>query len=166
MAHRGWIQMKTALLIFLFTISPAFADDQNIYDFFRQLSNPDSAVVDEQTTALIKRHMANLLYPVDMGSFARPETDAKFREQVVALQKQMGAPATGNLTTDEFGRLVEAARDMDDRPIGTTTKKIIVKNGDFVSATGTGGTDDIGNPVAPPSTLVGFYVSELPALAS
>ena len=55
--------MKKALLIFLFTISPAFADDQNVYDLFRQLPNTDNAVVDEQTTALIKRHMANLLYP-------------------------------------------------------------------------------------------------------
>ncbi len=26
--------MKKALLIFLFSISPAFADDQNVYDFF------------------------------------------------------------------------------------------------------------------------------------
>jgi len=90
MVHGGWIQMKKALLIFLFTISPAFADDQNIYDFFRQLPNSESAIVDEQTTALIKRHMATLLYPVDMGSFARPEKDAKFREQVIALQKQFG----------------------------------------------------------------------------
>jgi len=115
--------MKKALLIFLFTISPAFADDQNVYDFFRQLPNSDSAIVDEQTTALIKRHMANLLYPVDMSSLARPETDAKFREQVIAAQKQMGVPATGRLTRDEFGRLAEAARDMDDHPIGTTMKK-------------------------------------------
>jgi hypothetical protein len=82
--------MKKALLIFLFAISPAFADDQNVYDFFRQLPSSDRAIVDEQTTALIKRHMANLLYPVDMSSFARPETDAKFREQIIALQKQMG----------------------------------------------------------------------------
>ena len=58
--------MKKAFLILLFTISPAFADNQNIYDFFRQLPNSDSAIVDEQTTAVIKRHMANLLYPVDM----------------------------------------------------------------------------------------------------
>src|SRR6516162_7456771 len=105
--------MKKALLFFLFTISPAFADDQNIYDFFRQLPNSDRAIVEEQTTALIKRHMANLLYPVDMSSLARPETDAKFREQVMALQKQMGVPATGILTQDEFGRLAQAARDMD-----------------------------------------------------
>ena len=88
--------MKKALLIFLFTISPAFADDQNVYDFFRQLPNTDSAIVDEQTTALIKRHMANLLYPVDMSSLARPETDAKFREQVMAAQKQMGYQRLGS----------------------------------------------------------------------
>ena len=134
------IQRKKALLIFLFTISPAFADDQNVYDFFRQLPNSDSAIVDEQTTALIKRHMANLLYPIDMSTLARPETDAKFREQVIAAQKQMGVPATGRLTRDEFGRLAEAARDMDDHPIGPTMKKTVVKDGDFVSATGTGGT--------------------------
>jgi hypothetical protein len=146
--------MKKALLIFLFTISPAFADDQNVYDFFRQLANSDSAIVDEQTTALIKRHMANLLYPVDMSSLARPETDAKFREQVIALQKQMGLPATGTLTLDEFGRLAEAARDIDDRSVGTgIIKKTIVKDGDFASATGSGGTDDIANPLAPPINI-------------
>jgi hypothetical protein len=111
--------MKKALLIFLSTISPAFADDQNAYDFFRPLPNSDSAIVDQQTTALIKRHMANLLYPVDMGSLARPETDAKFREQIIALQRQMGVPATGTLTLDQCGRLAEAARDIDDRSVGT-----------------------------------------------
>lgn len=146
--------MKKAFVIFLFMISPAFADDQNVYDFFRQLPNSDSAIVDEQTTALIKRHMANLLYPVDMGSFARPETDAKFREQIIALQKQMEAPATGILTLDEFGRLAEAARDIDDRSVGTgIIKKTVVKDGDFVSVTGTGGTDDIANPLAPPINI-------------
>jgi hypothetical protein len=97
--------------------------------------------------------MANLLYPVDMGSFARPETDAKFREQIIALQKQMGAPATGILTLDEFGRLAEAARDIDDRPIGITMKKTVVKDADFVSATGTGGTGGIANPLAPPINI-------------
>ena len=114
--------MKKAFVIFLFMISPAFADDQNVYDFFRQLPNSDSAIVDQQTTALIKRHMANLLYPVDMGSFARPETDMKFREQIIALQNQMGAPGTGILTLDEFGRLAEAARDIDDRSVGDNKK--------------------------------------------
>jgi len=76
------------------------------------------------------------------------------------------APATGNLTLDEFGRLAEAARDIDDRTIGTTMKKTVVKDEDVVSATGTGGADDIANPLAPPSTLVEFAVSEVPAHAS
>ena len=153
--------MKKALLIFLFTISPAFADDQNIYDFFRQLPNSESAIVDEQTTALIKRHMATLLYPVDMGSFARPEKDAKFREQVIALQKQFGAPATGALTIDQFTRLAEAARDIDDRPIGNGIKKTVVKDGDFVSATGTGGTDDTANPLAPPINISRIFCQRI-----
>ena len=150
--------MEKVFLIFLLMISPAFGDDQNVYDFFRQLPNADGAIVDEQTTALIKRHMANLLYPVDVASFARPENDAKFREQVIALQKQMGAPATGTLTLEEFGRLAEAARDIDDRPIGPAigsgVKKSVVKDGDFVSATGTGGADDnTANPFAPPINI-------------
>jgi hypothetical protein len=153
--------MKKALLIFLFTISPAFADDQNVYDFFRQLPNSDSAIVDEQTTALIKRHMANLLYPVDMGSFARPDKDAKFRAQVIALQKQMGAPATGALTIDQFTRLAEAARDIDDRPIGPGIKKTVVKEGDFVSATGTGGTDNTANPLAPPINISRIFCQRI-----
>jgi hypothetical protein len=153
--------MKKALLIFLFTITPAFADDQNVYDFFRQLTNADSAIVDEQTTAIVKRHMANLLYPVDMGSFARPETDAKFREQIMALQKQMGAPATGTLTLDEFGRLVEAARDIDDWPVSTTMKKAVVTDGDFVSATGTGGADDTANPLAPPINISRIFCQRI-----
>ena len=35
--HGGWVKMKQALLILLFTIAPACADNQNVYDFFRQL---------------------------------------------------------------------------------------------------------------------------------
>ena len=158
--------MKKALLIFLFTISPAFADEQNVYDFFRQLPNADNAIVDEQTTALIKRHMATLLYPVDMGSFTRPEKDAKFREQVIALQKQMGAPATGIVTLDEFGRLAEAARDIDDRPIGNGIKKLLLRTQIPCRQR------ELGAPTIPPThllhplTSIGFSASEFPAHAS
>ena|SRR5260370_32458913 len=106
--------MKRALLIFFIMISPAFADDQkddqrNVYDVFRQWEQKSDSDVDEQTTARIKRYMANLLYPVDMTSFSRPEKDAKFREQIIALQKQMGVPATGTLTLDQFGQLARAS---------------------------------------------------------
>jgi len=63
--------MRKALLILFITLSPAFADDQigqrNVYDVFRQWEpKTDAAVLDEQTTARIKRQMANLLYPVDL----------------------------------------------------------------------------------------------------
>ena len=141
--------MKKALLILLLTISPAFADDQNVYDFFRQIEPKwNSAVLDEYVTALIKRHMANLFYPVDMTSFVRPEKDAKFREQIIALQKQMEVPPTGALTSDEFSRLEKAARDVDDRPIGTHDKFVDrSKDGEWVFAIGTGGADDIAKPI-------------------
>src|SRR5215467_390923 len=158
--------MKQALLILLFTISPAFADDQNVYDFFRRLPNADTTIVDEQTTALIKRHMANLLYPVDMGSFARPETDTKFREQIMALQKQMGAPATGTLTLDEFGRLAEAARDIDARPIAATMKKMLLRTEISCRQREPEAPTISPTHLLHPPTLVGFSVSEVPAPAS
>jgi hypothetical protein len=146
--------MNKALFIFLIMISPAFADDQNVYDFFRQMEpKSNSAALDEEVTARIKRHMANLLYPVDMTSFARPEKDEKFREQIIALQKQMGVPATGTLTVEQSVRLADAARDIDDRMVGTGIPKTIVKDGDFVSAVGTGGTDDTANPLAQPINI-------------
>jgi hypothetical protein len=55
--------MKKALLIFLFTISPAFADDQrNVYDVIRQWEkNSESAIVDEQTTALWNSNFGDVL---------------------------------------------------------------------------------------------------------
>jgi hypothetical protein len=138
-------------------MSPARADDQrNVYDVFRQWEQTaDPTVVDEKTTALIKRHMANLLYPVDMASFARPETDMKFREQIIALQKQMEVPATGTLTSDEYYRLAEAARDIDDRAVGTWPGKIVERSadGNVVWAVGTGGTDDVANPLAHPINI-------------
>ena len=50
--------------------------------------------------------------------------------------------------------LAEAARDIDNRSVGTgIIKKTVVKDGDFVSATGIGGTDDIANPLAPPINI-------------
>jgi hypothetical protein len=148
--------MKKALLIFLITISPAFADDQtNVYDVFRQWQpKADTAILDEQTTARIKRYMANLLYPVDMASFVRPEKDVKFRDQIIALQKQMGVPATGTLTFDQFDQLANAARDIDDRAVGASVIKIVERlNGNVVWAVGTGTTDDIGNPLANPINI-------------
>ena len=149
--------MRKVLFILLITLSPAWADDQtNVYDFNRQTEqNSDTAIVDEQLTALIKRHMANLLYPVDLTSFVRPEKDEKFRQQIIVLQKQMGEPATGTLTVDEFSRLADAARDIDDRVVGTGFPKIVdrPKDGELVWAVGTGTTDDLADPLAHPINI-------------
>jgi hypothetical protein len=65
---------------------------RNVRDIAIRLKPSAGATVDEQVTAQIKRHMANLLYPVDMSLFIGPEKDGKFRELIKALQKQMGAP--------------------------------------------------------------------------
>jgi hypothetical protein len=104
----------------------AFADDRtgqidvyDVYDDVRNSMQPlPNAKVEEQVTALIKRYMANLLYPVDMSSFSRPDNDPKFRDLIIVLQQQMGAPPTGNLTMDQFGRLEKASRDIDRQFIG------------------------------------------------
>ena len=84
-----------SFLILIVVSTGAFAEDKNnqanVYDEFRQWMKPlPDATVDEEVTARIKRHMANLLYPVDMASFVRPEQDVKFREQIIAPQKQIG----------------------------------------------------------------------------
>ncbi len=56
--------------------------------------NAPAGLVDDPSgaTSRIKRHMSNLLYPVDMTSFVRREKDPKLREMIVALQKQWGRP--------------------------------------------------------------------------
>jgi hypothetical protein len=138
----------------------AWADDRegqkSVYDVFRQSMKPTAgATVDEQVTADIKRHMANLLYPVDMSSFIGPDKDAKFRSLIILLQKQMGVPATGVLTPDQFSILAEASRDVDDRPVILPFEKTIFGNrdGSVLWATGTG-------------TMKGFPINKTSILCS
>lgn len=146
--------MRTTILALLITISfAAWADDQhgqrNVYDVFSDLPPLAGVTLEEQVTALVKRHMANLFYPVDMSSFVRPERDVKFRELVMALQKQMGEPATGSLTSGQFDRLSGAANDINDGPLGLAQAKIVSRSDDgkWVSAQGTGAMDDIAYPI-------------------
>jgi hypothetical protein len=60
--------IRVALIVVI--SSGAFADERkdqsNVYD---DLQPSATATVDEKVTALIKRYMASLLYPVDMSSF-------------------------------------------------------------------------------------------------
>jgi hypothetical protein len=152
-----------SILILIAISTGAFAEDKNqsnVYDDFRQWMKPlPNSTVDEEITALIKRHMANLLYPVDMTSFVRPENDEKFRQQIIMLQKQMGKPATDTLTSDQFGRLAEAARDIDDRSIAAYQEKLVERSDDggWVLAVGTGTTDDRDDPLAHPINITRIF---------
>src|SRR6266852_4560680 len=147
--------MKTVVLSLLIALStPAWADDKqdqrDVYDVFREWMKPSNgATVNEQVTARIKRSMANLLYPVDMSLFGRPDQDGKFRDLIIALQKQMGAPATGTLTSAQFDRLAEASRDIDDRPVILLPlqKNVFVTNDAVLLAVGTGATDGLAYPL-------------------
>jgi hypothetical protein len=140
----GDFQMSKFILIALIVFSTgAFADERknqiNVYDDFRQLGNPSADVtVDEELTAHIKRDMANLLYPVDMSSLSRPDSDTKFRDLIMVLQQQMGDSSTGILTTDQYARLDEASRNIDGGLILLPEKMVSMgTDGSWASAVGT-----------------------------
>jgi hypothetical protein len=136
---------KYILVILLLVSTAAFAEEMNrqsnVYDDFKQFSQSQNATADEETTAQIKRYMANLLYPVDMSSFDRPDKDTKFRDLIILLQQQMGVAPTGILTTDQFNRLAEASGNIDYDRIGLPGKQVFMVTEDGVSASGTGTTD-------------------------
>ena len=154
---------KCILVVLLLVSTAAFAEEMNrqnnVYDDFRDMPPAQNATTDEKVTALIKRHMANLLYPVDMSSLDGPDKDTKFRDLIIVLQQQMGVAPTGILTTDQFNRLAEASRNIDGDFIGLPGKQVFMVTKDFVSAFGTGTTDaspcsgragagcDIGHPI-------------------
>jgi len=149
------MRLPEAILVYLIAVScAAWADDKqgqrNIYDVFHEVLKPSpDASVEEQVTAFIKRDMAQLLYPVDMSSFATPDKDEKFRDLIGVLQKQMGEQATGVLTADQFDRLGEASREID-APLRVSPQGKVVfmtKDGSMVSAVGTGSMDDIAFPI-------------------
>jgi hypothetical protein len=147
------------LVLFLVVlVSPALADKQqdefdkrNVYDAFGELKlQPSPGVtLEEDVTSRIKRYMASLLYPVDLTSFVRPEKDAKLRELIVTLQKQMGEATTGVLTYGQFSKLQDAAHSIDERPV-TIAPGIMVypsDDGNLVGAVGTGVMNDLANPI-------------------
>src|SRR5207248_159076 len=89
------------------------AEVLNVGDELKLKPSP-GVTLEEDVTSRIKRYMANLLYPVDMTSFVRPEKDAKLRELIVALQKQMGEATTGVLRFGQFSKLQDAAHSIDE----------------------------------------------------
>ena len=126
-------------------------DKRNVYDAFGELKlTPSPGVtLEEDVTSRIKRHMANLLYPVDMTSFVRPEKDGKLRELIAMLQKQMGEATTGVLTYGQFSKLQDAAGSIDERPVSIAPGIMVYRSddGNLVAAVGTGAMDDLANPI-------------------
>jgi hypothetical protein len=87
--------------------------------------------------------MANLLYPVDMSSFVGPDKDAKFRDLIIILQKQMGVQPTGILTNAQYDRLVSAAKDVDGSGVQLLSHKNVSVERDLAFAAGTLAGGDI-----------------------
>jgi hypothetical protein len=138
-------------LLFIFCATAAAEEPKNtksIYEELRKSQKPTSgASTDDITTATIKRHMATLLYPVDLSSLKPPEQDESFKGLIKLLQRQMGDPDTGIITSDQYYRLAGAARDIDARPVLVASGKIISMEDEIVLAVGTGQMDDLAQPI-------------------
>ena len=145
--------MKRAVLFLMIFVSSAVWGEnqegqQNVYDYYRGWMNPAAgSTVEEQVTVRIKRYMAHLLYPVDMSSFVGPDKDAKFRDLIITLQKQMGVQPTDFLTNAQFDRLATAAKDIDGSGIELMPlKKNVPVEKDIAGAEGTLAGEKIVSP--------------------
>jgi hypothetical protein len=144
---------KIHAIVLLATFSSAaLGEDANgtksVYEELRKsLKSSSGASIDEITTATIKRHMATLLYPVDLSSLKAPELDEAFKKLIKVLQRQMGDPDTGILTSSQYFRLSDAARDIDAAPVVVSVGKTVSMENDFLLALGTGQMDDIADPI-------------------
>jgi hypothetical protein len=154
---------KCTLIALLMFSTAAFAEEMNsqsnVYDFFKQASGTPNATAEEEATVQIKRYMASLLYPVDMSSLNGPDKDAKFRDLITVLQRQMGVLPTGVLTTEQFLKLQAVSRYVGGDFVGLDGTKSVFVDKDGAFASGTGMTDaspcsgragagcDVGHPI-------------------
>jgi hypothetical protein len=92
------------------------------------------------TTALIKKHLALLMYPVDLGSFKPPGEDPRFQEQIKAFQGRLGVAVTGMLTWAQFEQLQQAATLLGERrlrpPAHLQVRREKLADGEAVQAEG------------------------------
>lgn len=146
--------IKFVFVFFLVFTGIAWANDtedkRDVYDVFRDILKPSAGpTAEEDVTSRIKRYMSALLYPVDLSSFVRPEKDPKFLQLVIALQNQMGEPATGHLTYGQFKRLDDASHDIDARPVALAPGTFVYRSddGNVIGARGTGVMSDLANPI-------------------
>ncbi len=92
---------------------------------------------DAFTTILIKKHLAMLLYPVNMAVFDNPDKDPKFKDQIRELQKRMGVMPTGVLLQGQFDALTKTAKIIDEPPVYPPAGLTIIGLPGLVVAKGT-----------------------------
>jgi len=134
------------------------AEDWLNRDVYARSHEPaDSDAADKVLTAKIKRHMAQLMYPVDLKKFDPPARDPQFNDLIKELQKQMGVAATVILTEGEFRRLEEAASGINGEYVGLGVGKVFFLNpqNDWAVVDGTGVSDP---PVADPFEYCPYHV--------
>jgi len=123
----------------------AYAANRDLAAMYRR--SAEAADVNETLT--IKVAMARLLWPVDVGVLKPPGDDPKFREQIKALQVQMGASPTGILTVSQEAMLMRAAGVLLERRISGGMKKVARKSNDgkFVGVWGSWSMEDTAFPI-------------------
>jgi len=152
-----------------FACGPAVAespqDTDDAYSVNRTLAAADGRsveVADANETLRIKLAMAQLLWPVDLGVLKAPAEDAKFRDQIKALQSQMQAPATGDLTFGQATMLEETAQLLSERRVyGSGSAKVtfdISEDKNLVMLSGSLSMEDLAFPIN--STRIACWKSD------
>jgi hypothetical protein len=108
-------------------LSPEQRADTDIYALNRAMFRRAGPEMNGEafTTALIKKHLAMLMYPVDLGSLKPPREDPRFQDQIRAFQGRLGVPVTGMLTWAQFGQLQQAAAILGERRVLPTADLLV-----------------------------------------
>lgn len=103
----------------------------DIYQVNREMFHQANPAMNAEgfTTALIKKHMAMLMYPVDLGVLQPPTQDAKFQAQIQLFQTKLGVPATGVLTWSQFEILQQAATTATERKVLPPSALLVHREG-------------------------------------
>ena len=133
-------------------LSDSTKDSDDAYSAHRPVAatyKKSPADADLHKTLRIKLAMAQLLWPVDLGVLKHPNEDPKFRDQLKALQSQMGVPATGALTVGQERILMSAADALLEHRVSGGSKKMVVVTKDkrFVSVRGSWSMEDMAFPI-------------------
>jgi len=127
-------------------------DNDDAYSANRNMAatyKKSAEAADANETLGIKLAMARLLWPVDLGVLKPPADDQKFRDQIKALQSQMGVPATGNLTFGQEKILMRAAEFLFEHRVYGGAQKMVFASDDklLVTADGSWSMEDMAYPI-------------------